>query len=57
LRAGNNSGAPGGNPAELAGSNAMTQQGVGNPPRSKIKGHKKEKRLKRGINAEAKRKI
>ncbi|CAN6234665.1 unnamed protein product [Urochloa humidicola] len=29
---------------------------VGNPPRSKVKGRKKEKRLKKGINAEAKRK-
>ncbi|CAL4942477.1 unnamed protein product [Urochloa decumbens] len=29
---------------------------VGNPPRSKVKGRKKEKRLKKGMNAEPKRK-
>lgn len=29
---------------------------VGNPPRSKVKGRKKERRLKKGMNAEAKRK-
>ncbi|RLN35412.1 hypothetical protein C2845_PM03G29830 [Panicum miliaceum] len=29
---------------------------VANPPRSKVKGRKKEKRLKKGMNAEAKRK-
>ena len=29
---------------------------VGNPPRSKVKGRKKEKRLKKGMNAEAKKK-
>ena len=29
---------------------------VGNPPRSKEKGRKKEKRLKKGMNAEAKKK-
>ena len=30
--------------------------GVGNPPRSKVKGRKKEKRFKKGMNAESKRK-
>jgi hypothetical protein len=30
--------------------------GVGNPPRSKVKGCKKEKRFKMGMNAESKRK-
>ena len=29
---------------------------MGNPPRSKVKGRKKEKRLKKGMNAESKRK-
>ena len=29
---------------------------VGNPSRSKVKGRKKEKRLKKGMNAEAKKK-
>ncbi|RLM73940.1 hypothetical protein C2845_PM15G17030 [Panicum miliaceum] len=40
-------------PAIQAG--AMTNT-VGNPPRSKVKGRKKEKRLKKEMNAEAKRK-
>ncbi|RLM55825.1 hypothetical protein C2845_PM10G05980 [Panicum miliaceum] len=46
IPSGNNSGGPGGNPAELDGSGAMTQQDVGNPLRSKVKGRKKEKRIK-----------
>jgi len=29
---------------------------VGNPPRSIVKGRKKEKRLKKGMNAQSKRK-
>jgi hypothetical protein len=33
-----------------------TTTNLGNPPRSKMKGRKKEKRLKRGMKAEAKRK-
>ncbi|RLN29226.1 disease resistance protein RGA2-like [Panicum miliaceum] len=33
-----------------------TSASVGNPPRSKVKGRKKEKRLKKGMNAELKRK-
>ncbi|CAL4952044.1 unnamed protein product [Urochloa decumbens] len=35
---------------------AATSTHVGNPPRSKVKGRKKEKRLKKGMNAEPKRK-
>ena len=31
------------------------QKSVSNPPRSKVKGRKKEKRLKKGMNAESKR--
>ncbi|RLM55101.1 hypothetical protein C2845_PM10G14020 [Panicum miliaceum] len=40
---GNNCGAPDNNPAALAGPSAMTTN-VGNTPRSKMKGHKKEKK-------------
>ncbi|RLM61559.1 hypothetical protein C2845_PM14G09680 [Panicum miliaceum] len=39
-----------------ANPNVPKNAGVDNPPRSKVKGRKKEKRLKRGMNAEAKRK-
>ncbi|CAM0150013.1 unnamed protein product [Urochloa decumbens] len=36
--------------------NAGSMEAVGNPPRSNVKGRKKEKRLKNGMNAEPKRK-
>ncbi|CAL5036043.1 unnamed protein product [Urochloa decumbens] len=36
--------------------NAGSMEAVGNPPRSNVKGRKKEKRLKKGMNAEPKRK-
>ena len=47
--------APEDNPTELASPVAIPTS-VGNPPRSKVKGRKKEKRLKKGMNAEPKRK-
>ncbi|XP_039822703.1 protein FAR1-RELATED SEQUENCE 5-like [Panicum virgatum] len=40
---------------DFDGASAMTT-GVGNPPRSKVKGRKKEKRFKKGMNAGSKRK-
>jgi len=40
---------------DVDGASAL-MAGVGNPPRSKIKGRKKEKRFKKGMNAESKRK-
>nr|CAB3446501.1 unnamed protein product [Digitaria exilis] len=45
---------PAGNPAIIPSALAATT--IGNPPRSKVKGRKKEKRLKKGMNAEPKRK-
>lgn len=42
-------------PTKNPGAGALLNP-VGNPPRSKVKGRKKEKRLKKGMNAEAKRK-
>ncbi|RLN24169.1 hypothetical protein C2845_PM07G17900 [Panicum miliaceum] len=42
-------------PGELDGAGAIST-GVGNPPRSKVKGRKKEKRFKKGMNAGSKRK-
>jgi len=44
LHANEDSGAPSNIPGVLAGPGAMTVD-VGNPPRSKLKGRKKEKRL------------
>jgi len=38
-----------------AGAGAMTKT-MGNPLRSRVKGRKKEKRLKKGMNAQVKRK-
>ena len=40
---------------DVDGASAL-MAGVGNPPRSKVKGRKKEKRFKKGMNAESKRK-
>ena len=50
-----NSGAPNNIPGVLAGAGTITVD-VGSLPRLKVKGHEKEKRLKRGMNVEAKRK-
>jgi len=54
LHADDDSGAPSNILGVLAGPGAMTVD-VGSLPRLKVKGHKKEKRLKRGMNAEVKR--
>ncbi|RLN29372.1 hypothetical protein C2845_PM05G21510 [Panicum miliaceum] len=43
-------------PAIQAATRGAMTNTVGNPPRSKVKGNKKEKRLKKGMNTEAKRK-
>jgi len=50
LHADDDSDFPSNIPGVLAGPGARTVD-VGNPPRSKLKGRKKEKRLKRGMNA------
>ena len=55
LHADKSSSVPEENPAELVGPVAIPTS-VGNPPRSKVKGRKKEKRLKKGMNAKSKRK-
>jgi len=54
LHADKSSSAPEDNPAELASPVAIPTS-VANPPRSKVKERKKEKRLKKGMNAELKR--
>ncbi|RLN33001.1 hypothetical protein C2845_PM03G21470 [Panicum miliaceum] len=45
----------GGGAPDIPTAGAMSDN-VGNPPKSRVKGRKKEKRLKKGMNAEAKRK-
>ena len=54
LHADKSSSAPEDNLAELAGPVAIPES-VSNPTRSKVKGRKKEKRLKKGMNIESKR--
>ena len=55
LHADDDSGAPSNILGVLAGPGAIRVD-IGSLPRLEVKGHKKKKRLKRGMNAEAKRK-